>query len=99
MATAAKTLYPHITQDPNICSGSACVEGTRIRVIDILALHEDGLSAEEIVEEYPTLHGTVDVYAALVYSHDHKAEVDADVEEGARMAEEAERERLANLQR
>ena len=29
MATAAKTVYPHISKDPEVCSGRACVEGTR----------------------------------------------------------------------
>ena len=50
MATAAKTVYPHISKDPRVCSGRPCVEGTRVRVVDILALHEDGLSPEHYAE-------------------------------------------------
>ena len=92
MATAAKTVYPHITKDPQICSGRPCVEGTRIRVVDVLALHEEGLSPEHIVEEFTTLHGPADVYAALLYYHDHKAEIEADLEKDQAITEEYERE-------
>ena len=30
-----KTSYPHISKDPGICGGKACIEGTRIRVLDV----------------------------------------------------------------
>jgi uncharacterized protein (DUF433 family) len=67
MATAAKTVYPHITKDTQVCSGRACVEGTRIRVMDIVAMRRDGVSPERIVEEFTSLSGVEDVYAALLY--------------------------------
>ena len=92
MATAAKTVYPHISEDPEVCSGRACVAGTRIRVMDVVALHDDGLSAQEIVAEYPSLSGPTDVYAALVYYADHKDEVEADFAEDERRADEFEQE-------
>jgi hypothetical protein len=37
-----------------------------------------GLSADEIVSRYPHLT-LADVYAALTYYHDHRAEIDADM--------------------
>ena len=92
MATAAKTVYPHISKDPRVCSGRPCVEGTRVRVVDILALHEDGLGPEQIVKEFPTLGGPADVYAAPLYYHDHKSEIDADLHEDQVLAERYERE-------
>lgn len=92
MATAAKTVYPHITKDPEVCSGRACVAGTRVRVMDIVALNDDGLTAQQIVTEYPSLSGPTDVYAALVYYADHKDEVEADFAEDERQADEFERE-------
>jgi uncharacterized protein (DUF433 family) len=98
MATAAKTVYPHITKDPEVCSGRACVEGTRIRVMDIVAMREEGLTPEQIVEEFTSLAGVEDVYAALLYYHDHKDEVTADFAEAERTAEAAERE-LEELKR
>lgn len=50
MATVAKTVYPHITKDPGVCSGRPCIEGTRVRVVDILALHEAGHVPYALVE-------------------------------------------------
>ena len=93
MATEAKTVYPHITKDPAVCSGRPCIEGTRVRIVDILALHQDGLSAEQIVKEFTTLSGPADVYAALLYYHDHKSEIEADLKEDEALAAQHERER------
>ena len=92
MATVAKTVYPHISKDPRVCSGRPCVEGTRVRVVDILALHEDGLSPEQIVKEFTTLRGPADVFAALLYYYDHKSEIDGDLKEDEALAERYERE-------
>ena len=92
MATAAKTAYPHITKDPSICSGRPCVEGTRVRVVDILALHEAGLTADQIIKEFTTLRGPADVYAALLYYHDNKDEIQADLAEDEALARKYERE-------
>ena len=92
MATAAKLSYPHITRKPGVCGGRPCVEGTRVRVVDVVALHEAGLTAEQIVQELPTLGGPADVFAALLYYHDHKSEIDADVAESAGLAARYERE-------
>ena len=41
MATAAKTVYSHVTKDPEVCGGKACIDGTRIRVMDIEALAKE----------------------------------------------------------
>jgi len=94
MATAAKTAYPHITKDPTVCSGRPCVEGTRVRVVDILALHEVGLTPEQIVKQLTTLSGPADVYAALLYYHDHKSEIEADIKEDEALAAQYERDRV-----
>jgi len=54
----------------------ARIVGHRIRVKDIVSWHEhQRVSVDEIVETFPQLtHG--DVYAALAYYWDHKAEID-----------------------
>jgi uncharacterized protein (DUF433 family) len=95
MATAAKLAYPHITKTPGVCSGRPCVEGTRVRVVDVVALHEAGLSAEQIVEELTTLGGPADVFAALLYYHDHKNEIEADMAEDAALVSQYEHDRHA----
>lgn len=89
MATAEKTVYPHVMKDPEVCSGRACVQGTRVRVMDVVALQQDGLTPEQIVAEFPSLGGPTDVYAALVYYADHKDEIDGDFAEDERLADEA----------
>jgi len=94
-ATAAKIVYPHITKDPAVCSGRPCLQGTRVRVVDVVALHESGLRPEQIVEEFTSLSGVEDVYAALLYYHDHMSEIEADVREDAAFAEQYEREHSA----
>ena len=66
----------------------ARIVGSRIRVQDIAIWHEKlGLTADQIVQEYPPLTRG-DVYAALAYYWDHRdaierriAEEDAFVEE------------------
>jgi uncharacterized protein (DUF433 family) len=99
MATALETVYPHITKNPSICSGRACVAGTRVRVMDIVSLHNAGIGPEEIVREFPSLDSAVEVYAALVYYADHKDEIEADFAEDQRLAADAERERLEQSSR
>lgn len=57
----------HITVDPNVCHGRACIAGTRVMVSVILDNLAAGLTAEEIAESYPSV--SVDaVTAALHYA-------------------------------
>lgn len=35
---AAKGDYSHVTKDRGVCGGRACIDGTRIRVMDIAGL-------------------------------------------------------------
>lgn len=57
----------HISTDPRICHGKPCIRGTRIMVSVILDNLADGLSADEIVAEYPPLT-LDDVRAAIAYA-------------------------------
>ena len=56
-----------ITTDPQVCHGKPCIRGTRVMVSVVLDNLSDGLTAAEIVEEYPAL-ATDDVRAALGYA-------------------------------
>ena len=68
------TVYPHITCNTR---GVPCIDGTRHRVIDIVADHvAHGYSAAQIVEHYPDLI-PAQVHAALVYYYDHHDAMDA----------------------
>jgi len=45
----------HITSDPGICHGKACIRGTRIMVSVVLDNLAAGLSSDEIIRSYPSL--------------------------------------------
>ena len=78
MATAAAVLYPHISKKPGVCGGKACIDGTRIRVMDIVALQAQGHTVEEMLEHFEARPLTpAEVYSALAYYHDHKDEIEA----------------------
>ncbi|MAT69259.1 MAG: hypothetical protein CMJ58_07000 [Planctomycetaceae bacterium] len=70
--------YRNIEKDPGRCGGQPVVAGTRIRVATILGCYRQGMSVEEITQQYPSLR-PADVHDALAYAHDHVEEIDADV--------------------
>lgn len=71
----------HIESTPGVCGGKPRIFGHRIRVQDIVLSTEQGQSADEIVSSFPQLT-LADVYAALTFYHDHRAEIDADIRQG-----------------
>ena len=82
MATVA---IEHIEMDEN---GVARITGSRIKVQHlVLERQTEGWTPEEIQAQHP--HLTLgQIYAAFAYYFDHKAEVDAQIEEGKRYASE-----------
>ena len=69
----------HITKTPGVCGGKACIAGTRIRVMDVVAYHElVGLTPAQILEVWDSPITLADVYAALAYALDHPDELAAD---------------------
>ena len=57
----------HITVDPEICHGKACISGTRVLVTTVLDNLADGLDADEIARSYPSVSREA-VRAALCYA-------------------------------
>jgi uncharacterized protein (DUF433 family) len=57
----------HITVDPEVCHGKACIKGTRIMVPVVLDNQAAGQTVEEILTSYPSLT-RVGVQAAIVYA-------------------------------
>ena len=57
----------HISVDPNICHGKACIRGTRVMVSVVLDNLAAGLTPTEIVRSYPSLQPD-DVGAAMAYA-------------------------------
>ena len=59
----------HITVDPSICHGKACIHGTRIMASVVLHNLAAGVGIDELLESYPSL--TRDgVLAAMAYAAD-----------------------------
>ena len=48
-------MFDRIAVDPNICQGQPTIRGTRITVAVILWMIASGMTAQEIVQDYPEL--------------------------------------------
>jgi uncharacterized protein (DUF433 family) len=59
--------FNRITFDPNVMGGRACIRGMRITVSLILNLISNGMTAQEIVKEYPYLEEE-DIRQSLQYA-------------------------------
>ena len=71
-------LLNRITINPNICFGKPTIRGTRIWVSLILDMLADGMTIEEVVEEYPHLT-TDDIRAAIAYGAEMSRERYVDI--------------------
>jgi uncharacterized protein (DUF433 family) len=60
-------VFPRITVDPGVCFGRATIRGMRIRVSDVLNMLAGGMSADEILSEYPYLERK-DIKASIAYA-------------------------------
>lgn len=56
-----------ITVNPHIFGGKPIIRGMRIKVENVLALLEQGVSREEILDDYPDLESD-DIRACLAYA-------------------------------
>lgn len=98
MATAAKVVYSHITKQPGVRGGKACIDDTRIAVVDVVALVKQGLVDQQIVERYPALN-LAQVHAAISYYYDNRDELEADLAEDDDAEVEHERRKAEYLSR
>ncbi len=62
-----KELLNRITQDPAVMSGKPVIKGTRLTVQYIIGLLAEGVSFDEIIEEYEGI-SEMDVKACLLYA-------------------------------
>ena len=98
MATAAKVVYSHITKQPGVRGGKACIDDTRIAVVDVVALLKQGLGDHQIVERYPSLN-LAQVHAAISYYYENREELEADLAEDDSAESEHERRKTEYLSR
>lgn len=61
------TLLDRITSHPEVCGGRPCLRGMRIRVSDILEMLADGVTATEILADFPDLEPD-DIKASLLFA-------------------------------
>ena len=80
-----------IAQTFGVCGGRPCIAGTGVSVRRIAGWYKQGLTPEEIGDQYGHLTLT-QVFAALTYYHANRDEIDAELAE-----EDAEYDRLAAL--
>jgi len=59
--------FPRISREPGIMGGKACIAGTRITVGMMLMQISEGVTAEELLIEYPNLEKE-DIAEALLYA-------------------------------
>jgi uncharacterized protein (DUF433 family) len=64
---AQEELMSRVVTDPNVCGGQPCIRGTRIYIAIILDSLAEGLTPEQIIEEYPQLK-LEDIQGALAYA-------------------------------
>nr|VFJ48724.1 MAG: Uncharacterized conserved protein, DUF433 family [Candidatus Kentron sp. FW]VFJ58907.1 MAG: Uncharacterized conserved protein, DUF433 family [Candidatus Kentron sp. FW] len=56
-----------ITVNPEQCGERPCIRGMRIRVVDILEMLAEGISQQEILEDFPDLEAA-DIRACLYFA-------------------------------
>jgi uncharacterized protein (DUF433 family) len=83
------TIHPidTIISDPNIRDGQPVISGSRVRVVDLITSHlYRHLTADELATNFNL--NLAQVYAALAYYYQHKAEIDAVLRSEAQQAEQ-----------
>lgn len=81
-----------IIANPKIRQGRPILAGTTLRVQDVVEAHQfKGYSPETIAEQYQITLGQV--YAALAYYHEHRAELDAQIAADERFYDQAKEQR------
>lgn len=94
MATAAKIVASaQITKDPAICGGAACVDRTRIRVLDVVQAASEGHTPEQIRELFAIKLSLAQVHLALAYADEHRDEIQSQYAEQDRLAMQIEQAR------
>ncbi len=100
MASLPALPYPHISAEPQVMSGRPCINGTRVRVMDVVGARKAGVPDEELTEYFSSRTLTLsEIHAALTYYYDHQAEIDSTLAEDASRGRQAEREQQAHAGR
>ena len=60
-----------ITLDPGKRGGKPCIRGLRISVYDVLSMLSEGMTQQEILEDFPELE-LADILAVLAFAADRE---------------------------
>src|SRR5436305_15029067 len=71
--------------------GVARIAGTRSRVINVVLDVRNGMTPEQIHQQYPHL-SMAQIHAALAYYYDHQVELDAEIDLELREVERIQRD-------
>jgi len=85
---------PLIADPPPLTTGDdgvVRVGGTRVTLDTVVEAFREGLTPEEIQQQYPSL-GLTHVYSAIAYYLQHRSEVEEYLRERARQREQVRRE-------
>lgn len=64
----------YITIDPNIRFGKPVIKGSRIAVYDVLSWLANGMTYEEIIEDFPEINRE-QIQACLAYAADREHKI------------------------
>ena len=64
----------HITVHSEIRFGKPCIQGTRITVHEVLEMLANGMSHQEIIEEFPQLSENA-IFACLAFAADREQHI------------------------
>src|SRR5512140_67798 len=92
-ATEPNLVFSHITKNPKVCGGAACIDATRIRVIDVVQAQSEGYSPEAIQKLFAVPLTLAQVYSALAYADENRDEIAALYGELEALGEQIERDR------
>jgi len=70
-----------VVRTEGICGGSPRIDGTRIRVVDIVAYYKAGKSPEEIASVFKDSIDLGDVHAAISYYYKNRQEIEGEEKE------------------
>jgi uncharacterized protein (DUF433 family) len=71
-------LQTNLVRTPGICGGRLRIDGTRMTVNQIATMHNQGFSAEQIVQQYPQ-RTLSEIYTVLAWYHANKDEFDKEL--------------------
>ena len=77
-----------LVRSPDVSGGRLRIDGTQITVSQIVTLHKQGCTPEDVIENCPHIK-LAEVYAALGYYHANQPEIEAEL-----AADEANYDRL-----